>query len=107
MILYKIVPSYYFGGYPFIPIYFYLIGAFSVCIFDFFRRFAPQKMLLLYMAMRAGKMILSVFVAIICCMIMREDVKVFLLTFIVFYLLYLIYETWFYSYFEMNLKRKK
>ena len=40
------------------------------------------------------------------CLAVREEAKAFLLTFISFYLLYLIYETWFFFSFEVNLKRK-
>ena len=43
----------------------------------------------------------------IYCLAVREEAKAFLLTFISFYLLYLIYETWFFFSFEVNLKRKK
>ena len=70
VILHVALPGHYFGGYPFIPTYFYLFGLFSIYMFDTCRQHAPQKMLL-------------------------------------FYLLYLIYETWFFFSFEVNLKRKK
>ena len=97
----------YFKAYPFIPIYFYAIGLFSIYIFDVCRYRAPQKMLMIYLAIKSGKMILSVFVAVVLCMFMQEHVKAFLLTFISFYLLYLIFETCFFAHFEMNLKQKK
>lgn len=53
------------------------------------------------------KMILSIILVLIYCLAVREEAKAFLLTFISFYLLYLIYETWFFFSFEVNLKRKK
>jgi len=89
LILHIALPGHYFGGYPFIPVYFYIFGLFSIYMFDACRRHAPQKMLLIY------------------CLAVREEAKAFLLTFISFYLLYLIYETWFFFSFEVNLKRKK
>ena len=52
-------------------------------------------------------MILSIILVLIYCLAVREEAKAFLLTFISFYLLYLIYETWFFFSFEVNLKRKK
>ena len=107
LILHYVFPETYFPGYLFIPIYFYLVGVFSIWCFDACRKKAPQKILLLYLALKVGKMILSVLVASICCVIMRESVKPFLLTFISFYVLYLIYETCFFTRFELNLKRKK
>ena len=96
VILHIALPGHYFGGYPFIPVY-----------FDACRRHAPQKLSLLYLAMKMIKMILSLILLLIYCLAVREEAKAFLLTFISFYLLYLIYETWFFFSFEVNLKRKK
>ena len=107
VILHIALPGHYFGGYPFIPVYFYLFGLFSIYMFDACRLHAPQKMLLLYLAIKMVKMILSIILVLIYCLAVREEAKAFLLTFISFYLLYLIYETWFFFSFEVNLKRKK
>ncbi len=107
LILHIALPGHYFGGYPFIPVYFYIFGLFSIYMFDACRRHAPQKMLLLYLAMKMMKMILSLILLLIYCLAVREEARAFLLTFISFYLLYLIYETWFFFSFEVNLKRKK
>ena len=51
--------------------------------------------------------VLALILLLIYCLAVREEAKAFLLTFISFYLLYLIYETWFFFSFEVNLKRKK
>ena len=59
VILHFALPGHYFGGYPFIPIYFYFFGLFSIYAFDACRRHAPQRMLLLYLATKMIKMILS------------------------------------------------
>lgn len=107
VILHWAIPGHYFGGYPFIPIYFYVFSLFSIYMFDACRKHAPQKMLLLYLAIKMIKMILSLILLLIYCVAVQEEAKVFLLTFISYYLLYLIYETWFFFIFEVNLKRKK
>lgn len=96
----------YFKGYPFIPIFFYLFGLFSIYVFDVCRRHAVQKMLMLYMAIKMLKMIFSIFLLVFYCLIVHIEAKLFLLTFISFYLLYLIYETWFFFSFELNQKRR-
>ena len=107
LILHIALPGHYFGGYPFIPIYFYFFGLFSIYAFDACRRHAPQRMLLLYLAIKMVKMILSIILVLIYCITVREEAKAFLLTFISFYLIYLIFETWFFFSFEVNQKRKK
>ena len=90
VILHFALPGHYFGGYPFIPVYFYFFGLASI-----------------YMAMKMIKMILSLILVLIYCLAVREEARAFLLTFISFYLIYLIFETWFFFSFEMNQKRKK
>ena len=104
VILHFALPGHYFGGYPFIPVYFYFFGLASIYMFDACRRHAPQRLLLLYLAMKMIKMILSLILVLIYCLAVREEAKAFLLTFISFYL---IFETWFFFSFEMNQKRKK
>ena len=84
-ILHYLLPGHYFGGYPFIP----------------------QKMLLLYMAMKVMKMLLSVILLVVYCFAVREEAKLFLLTFILYYIVYLIYETWFFFTYEVGKKQKK
>ena len=99
VILHFALPGHYFGGYPFIPIYFYFFGLFSIYAFDACRRHAPQRMLLLYLATKMIKMILSLILVLIYCLAVREEARAFLLTFILFYLIYLVFETWFFLFF--------
>ena len=103
-ILHYLLPGHYFGGYPFIPVYFFLFGLFEISMFDACRKHAPQKMLLLYMAM---KVMLSVILLVVYCFAVREEAKLFLLTFILYYIVYLIYETWFFFTYEVGKKQKK
>ena len=77
IILHFALPGHYFGGYPFIPVYFYLFGLFSIYMFDACRRHAPQRMLLLYLAMKMIKMILSLILVLIYCLAVREEAKAF------------------------------
>ena len=105
VVLHKALPGHYFGGYPLIPVYFYLFGLFNIYMFDTCRRHAPKKLLLLYLAMKVMKMLLSLMLLVVYCVIVREEARAFLLTFIAFYLMYLIYETWFFFRFELNRNR--
>ena len=94
-ILHYLLPGHYFGGYPFIPVYFFLFGFFEISMFDACRKHAPQKMLL------------SVILLVVYCFAVREEAKLFLLTFILYYIVYLIYETWFFFTYEVGKKQKK
>lgn len=106
-VLHEAMPGHYFGGFPLIPVYFYLFGLFSIYMFDACRRQAPKKLLLVYLMMKVLKMLISFMFLLVYCVAVREEARAFLLTFIVFYLMYLVYETWFFFSFEMNQNRTK
>lgn len=106
-ILHFLEPGYYFAGYPLVPVYFYLYGIFYIYMFDACRYRTPQKMAMLFFAMKGLKLIVSIFLIIIYCVIVPGSAVVFLLTFLAFYLGYLIYESWFFFMFEWNRKLKK
>ena len=107
VILHFALPGHYFGGYPFIPIYFYFFGLFSIYAFDACRRHAPQRMLLLYLAIKMIKMILSLILVLIYCLAVREEARAFLAD--VYLVLFDISDirNLVLLLFELNLKRKK
>lgn len=107
LILHYLDPGHYFGGYPLIPVYFFLYGVFYIYMFDACRRHAPQRMVMLFMGMKVLKFIMSVFLLIIYCVAVPDSAVTFLLTFLAFYLGYLIYESWFFFIFEWKKKLKK
>ncbi len=101
------LPGDYFSGFYFVLAYYFAFGVFNISMFDICRRKAPQKLVLLYLALKVMKIIVSVVVMLIYCVAaVRDNVHGFLLVFIAYYLLYLIFETWFFFLFEINRKRK-
>ena len=54
-----------------------------------------------------SQMLLSVILLVVYCFAVREEAKLFLLTFILYYIVYLIYETWFFFTYEVGKKQKK
>lgn len=105
-ILHYALPGHYFGGYPFIPVYFFLFGFFEISMFDACRKHVPHKMVLLYLAMKMMKMLFSILFLLVYCITVREEAKLFLLTFIIYYIVYLIYESWFFFTYEIGKKQK-
>jgi len=101
------LPGIYFKGYSWIPVYFYGFGLFSINILTTCHRNDSQRLLMLHLAMKTIKWVISLILAVIYCLAVREDVPVFLLIFTLFYLIYLIFETWLFSSFEVNQKRKE
>lgn len=107
LVLHYLEPGHYFGGYPLIPVYFYIFGVFYIYMFDAAGVMHPEKMVMLFLVAKVLKMIVSVFLLIIYCVAVPDSAIEFLLTFLAFYLGYLIYESWFFFVFEWNQKLKK
>ena len=98
-------PEHYFEWYPFIPVFFYIFGYFDISIFETCRRYAPQKMQLAYLGTKAIKMLFSLMVLLIYAVKVEEKKVEFFLTFFVFYLISLAFESWFfYRYERGNIK---
>lgn len=89
----KAFPEQYFDGYPFIPVYFYLFGMLNIYVLDVCRKRAPRKLVLIHLALKVARILASIIFMVIYCLVVQEEIRVFLLTFIVFYLIFLIYET--------------
>ena len=97
-------PEHYFEWYPFIPVFFYIFGYFDISIFEFCRRYAPQKMQLVYLGTKAIKMLFSLMVLLIYAVKVEEKKVEFFLTFFAFYLISLAFESWFFYRYERGNK---
>ena len=104
---FSINPHHYFGGYPLIPFFFFVFGAFMINMTESCRQRMPGRMLQIYLLIRVLRMLVSMIVMLIYCVVVQEEARAFLLTFIANYLIYLIYDSWFFFTFEAGRKLKK
>ena len=95
---YSVFPHHYFGGYPLIPIFFLVFGVFMISMVESCRHRMPGRMLQIYLLMRVMRMLASIIVMLVYCVAVREEAN---------YLIYLIYDSWFFFTFEANRKLKK
>ena len=82
-------------------------GVFMINMTKSCRHRMPGRMLQIYLLMRVMRMLVSMIVMLVYCVAVREEDRAFLLTFIANYLIYLIYDSWFFFTFEANRKLKK
>ena len=101
------MPEHYFGWYPFIPVFFYIFGWFDISMFEACRRLAPQKMQIVYLGTKAIKMFFSLMVLLIYAIKVDEKKVEFFLTFFAFYLISLVFESWFFYRYESGNKKVK
>ncbi|WP_304762701.1 hypothetical protein, partial [uncultured Bacteroides sp.] len=74
---FSINPHHYFGGYPLIPFFFFVFGAFMINMTESCRQRMPRRMLQIYLLIRVMRMLVSI---------------------------YLIYDSWFFFTFEAGRK---
>lgn len=106
-IYFSFFPHHYFRGYPIIPVFFFVFGVFTISMTEMCRKHSPKWMLQIYLLLKVMRMLFAIIVMAIYCVAVREEIRAFLLTFIANYLIYLIYDSWFFFTFEMNRKAKK
>ena len=83
----------YFGMYPLIPAFFYIVGLACALLQEYLMVRYSQKAMSVSLVIKAAKMLLSLIFMIVCCLVDRRHAVLFLLVFVVFYLVYVIFET--------------
>lgn len=98
------MPIHYFEWYPFIPVFFYIFGWFTIYMFEACRKYAPQKIQLVYLGTKGIKMFFSLMMLLIYAVKVEEKKVEFFLTFFCFYVLTLIFDSWFFFRYERKQK---
>lgn len=98
-VLTDLIPLGYFSSYPIIPIFFYIYALISSSIIINKRRKESElkKMFYAFITLKVVKIVLSIAIVIVYVFAFQDTAKQFSLTFITFYLLFLVYDTWFFS----------
>lgn len=99
-----LLPEHYFAAYPFIPVYFFVFGLILIYLFERVRKNIKKKTLPLYASIRMMKMMVSIVVLIIYGLAVHTQIKEFLFTFIIFYLIFLVFEVLYFFKFEKDRK---
>ena len=98
-------PEHYFVCYPFIPLYFYLWGLIIGYVYVFvYNNFDEKKILPAFLIFKGIKFILSLTVVVICGLVARQHIVSLGLIFAIYYLVYLILETYFFFRLESEIK---
>lgn len=91
-----------------VPLFFFLLNiGFVVAITQKQEQLAEKKRLNLYLIIRLAKLILSILFFVVYWLLFPAEIKIFLLVFGAFYILYLAFETYGYTQVEKRLKSDK
>jgi hypothetical protein len=96
----------YLSAFPFLLAFFYLFGFVGVSVYDWSLKHKPAQTAMYYLVVRIAKFMISLAGALIYCWADKKNAVVFLITYLIIYLLYLIFETGFYYRYEMEQKQK-
>ena len=98
-VLTNLIASGYFSSYPFIPLFFYIYALIASTIITNKRKKESElkKLFYAFITLKVIKIVLSLAIVIVYVVAFQNTAKQFSLTFITFYLLFLVYDTWFFS----------
>ena len=91
-----IAPSVYTAAFPFMVVFFYVFGFIGFSVYNRGLKNAPIKATNYYLTVRMIKMLIAILGTFIYGIVARGELVVFVITLAVLYLLYLLFETWFY-----------
>ena len=107
IVLKLIFPEIEVKGYFAIPLFFYLMG---VALFLRFRKISirtPSKTTNMYMQMRGIKMLISLAIIMVYWLLNKPGFRPFAVVFLLFYLIYLIWETFLFLRMEKHIRYRK
>lgn len=106
-VLERFFPDMLIDSYFVIPAFFYVAGLVLIVVLRRMPKNQPRQMVNLYMLLRVIKMLAALGIVAIYWFLDRAQIRSFATIFAVFYLIYLIIETYIYSKMEIFLKMKE
>lgn len=104
-LLANVFTEFSFSGYQYVPIFFFLIGLGLIFSLTQVKKEDEKKLVNKYMLMRVLKILISLLFILIYWMANKAEIKNFALVFIIFYMLFLIFETYIYLQAEKWMKK--
>lgn len=105
-IFHTIRPSLFLSDYIWMPVYFFVFGALLMAGVTSRGRVDNMKRLVqAYLLARIAKLFVSVLAIVIFCLAVRTEVTVVVAAFVINYLIYLMFDSWFFS--RLGKSRKK
>ena len=107
ILLYLLWPDHYFKWYPSIPVFYWLVGLAMAYFLDRAKRSHEDMIVTIYMIVRICKFIVAIAFLSLYVVLIGENVRMFGLTLMLFYFIYLVLETYtFYLYEKRRMKKR-
>ena len=105
-ILQLFYPDEYSPYFPLIPLFFYVFGLVFIYLFEYMHKYMPEKSTLVYIISKGAKLVIGLMFLVVYGFFIGIHTKVFILTFLAYYIVYLIFESCFFLRFEMEMKKE-
>ena len=99
------LPQYSFSAFTSIPVFFFLLGLGLIYTLTAINNTDGKKLVNKYMLMRVIKVLSSLAFLLVYWLINKREIKNLAVAFIVFYMIFLIFETWVYLQVEKKMKK--
>ena len=99
------LPQYSFSAFTSIPVFFFLLGLGLIYTLTGINNTDGKKLVNKYMLMRVIKVLSSLAFLLVYWLINKREIKNMAVAFIVFYMIFLIFETWVYLQVEKKMKK--
>lgn len=106
-ILKTFFPQTLIDAYFVVPLFFYVTGLAFIFIMMKMPKDKPKEMVNTYMLLRVVKVFIGVIILTFYWFLDKEQIRSFAIIFIIFYLIYLVVETYIYTKMEMFLKQEQ
>ena len=106
-VLKKMLPMETFIWYPYIPVFFCLLGIFSIVALANSYKLEKKKLVNVYMALKLLKMLTAMIYLLVFYFVVRKDIRVFGIVFASFYAIYIGLETFVFYSIEKQIKKEK
>ena len=105
MIFHHFFEESYSPYYPLIPLFFYVFGLIFIYLFEYMHKHMPDKSLMVYVINKGAKLLIGLVFMVLYGMFIGIHTKAYLWTFLIYYVIYLIFESCFFLRFEMEMKK--
>lgn len=105
MIFHHFFEESYSPYYPLIPLFFYVFGLIFIYLFEYMHKHMPDKSLMVYVINKGAKLLIGLVFMVLYGMFIGIHTKAYLWTFLIYYVIYLIFESCFSLRFEMEMKK--
>lgn len=107
IILKQASPEIYLGWYPYIPALFFGMGLFLIVVLEKINKDNPRKLVNVYMLLKLSKIVIALTIVLVYYFVIKENIRLFLLVFGVYYAVYLLIEYYIFYITEKKIKQSK